>query len=77
MEEDPEKIVEITDQAWTAEFTLRRILDCADAIEDIAIVMKLKDGTLDTATSIMKPETFAILCKRLELRLDEFLLGYE
>ena len=77
MDDDLEKIVEISDAAWTPEFTIRKALDFVDAIDDIAIVFLLKDGTLDTMSSMTTPGTFALLAKKLELRLEEFLVGDE
>jgi hypothetical protein len=75
--DDSDKVVEITEKAWTPEFTLQRILNFVDLIEDVAVVMRLKDGTIETATSIMKPEILALLSKKLDLRLDDFLLAQE
>lgn len=65
-----DKVIELNDLAWTPEFTLHRLVDFSDAIEDLAVVMKLKDGSLATALSSMRPETLAVLTKQLELTLN-------
>ena len=70
---DDDNVVEISDLAWTPEFTLRRVLDFADGIEEIAIVMKLKDDSLATALSSMRTETLAMLSKHLDVTLNSCL----
>lgn len=64
------KIVELNDEAWTPAFTLNHAMEVVDNIEQLAITMKLKDGSLTTMTTHMPAEVMAILCKRLELRLE-------
>lgn len=64
------EITEINEKAWTPEYTLRHTLEKAENIEDLAITIRMKDGSLTTMVSTMEAQTLALLCKRLELRLE-------
>lgn len=70
---DKDNVIDINELAWTPEFTLRKLLEIADDIDGIAISLRMKDGSLGSAISVMRVETLTLLCKHLDLRLEHFM----
>lgn len=63
------KFHEISEDAWTPKYTLNKVNEIVDNVDHIAIAIKNKDGTTSLFTSVMDVEDFALLVKRLEIRL--------
>lgn len=60
------EVVELSDGAWTPEYTLRRALADADQFQDVAIVTRHKDGKLGVLTSQLRFGTLTMLAARLQ-----------
>ncbi len=67
------EIHEISPEAWTPEYALKYMLERKDQIEDMAVVWKSKDRCLNVVTSRMRPETLALLSKRLDMHIERSL----
>ena len=71
----PKKVVELNAAAWTPKHTLERAIDMAEEIENLAITMKMKDGSLQTmVTTNLDMGDFALICKNLEIRFESLLV---
>lgn len=70
-------VTDLTEKAWTPKFVFNKASETADEAEDTIVISNMKDESVQILSSRMKPETFYLLVKRLEMYLEGSLYEQE